>query len=70
MKQALQDYAKTKLIMDDERVHDAVLAVFSGLQVIGCEQAILLGTPIGSVEQITPSLHAETVDAWLNIRKA
>ena len=51
------NHAKSELICNNICARDAVMSVFSRLQLfIACEQATLLGTPIGSVDLINSIL--------------
>ena len=43
------NHAKTELVCDDIVTSNAVLSTFSDFKQICCDQATLLGTPIGSV---------------------
>ena len=52
---------KSELIWSDATMRDAFLSLVSELQVVRCSQAILLGTPIGSAEQVYISISAKVL---------
>ena len=52
---------KCEVICDDESTCNAMLSAVPGLQVVGCSQATLLGSPIGDSSSIDECIHDKTM---------